>query len=234
MTYIRIFALVLSVILTAGCATVVRDQLPAVQKFSTSEEAFSVYVLNHGWHTGLVIRRSDIPDHLCPESEDFAKYEYLEIGWGDQGFYQAQKITLGITIRAIFWPSKSVLHVVGFNGSVEAYFETSDIVRVDLSEQGFNKICMFIHETFKREQVDLRASSIGPGLYGDSKFYRARGRYYFPKTCNVWTARALRKGGCPITPIYAVTSGNTLNQTKKFGVIVREFLESYKASGRKK
>ncbi len=63
---------------------------------------------------------------------------------------------------------------------------------------------------------------LGKGLYGDSIFYRATGNYYLLKTCNVWTAKALRYAGCPVKPFYAVRAANVLAQTKKFGTVVRE------------
>jgi hypothetical protein len=42
--------------------------------------------------------------------------------------------------------------------------------------------------------------NLGPGIYGDSTFFRANGKYYFPNTCNVWTARGLKTAGVPIVP----------------------------------
>ena len=30
--------------------------------------AETLYVVNHGWHTGLAIRRGDIPDGVWPET----------------------------------------------------------------------------------------------------------------------------------------------------------------------
>jgi hypothetical protein len=32
----------------------------------------------------------------------FDDVAYIEIGWGDKGFYQTKKITAGLTVRAIF------------------------------------------------------------------------------------------------------------------------------------
>src|SRR5262249_52704227 len=45
-----------------------------------------------------------------------------------------------------------------------------------------------------------RAAGRGPGLYAESRFYRAIGRYRLFDNSNTWTAKALRAAGCPIDP----------------------------------
>ena len=52
------------------------------------------------------------------------------MGWGDDGFYRSDKITTGVTLKALFWPTPSVLHVVGFNDAPESYFVESKVVRM--------------------------------------------------------------------------------------------------------
>jgi hypothetical protein len=55
------------------------------------------------------------------------------------------------------------------------------------------------------------------GLYGQSHFYRALGSYYFPKTCNVWTAGALKASGFAASTVTALTAENVLKQSRRFG-----------------
>lgn len=179
-----------------------------------------VYVVNHGWHTGIVVQRQEVPENIWPVTRDFPNARYLEVGWGDEGFYQAQEITSGLALKAIFWPTPSVLHVVAFDPPVERYFSQSDVVAVRLTDQGFRKMLQFIGATHARTENGA-AIRLGPGLYGKSFFYRAQGSYWLMKTCNTWTAEALRAGGAPITPFYALTAGNVTYQTKKFGTAVR-------------
>jgi Protein of unknown function (DUF2459) len=59
-------------------------------------------------------------------------------------------------------------------------------------------------------------------LYGDSKFYSARGRYHLLYTCNTWIADALRAAGLPITPVYAMTAGNLMWQVSRLPKTSRE------------
>ncbi len=119
----------------------------------------------------------------------------------------------------MFWPTPTVLHVVGFNGPPEIVFSGSKLVGVELSPEGFARLCQFIDTTYTRTSAG-RTIPLGPGLYGTSEFYRAHGSYYFPYTCNHWAASALRKAGCPVTPVCSVTAGCLMFQTRRFGTTV--------------
>lgn len=47
---------------------------------------------------------------------------YLEFGWGDKYFYQAENPTVGLGIKAILWSTKSVVHVVALPLRPDEYF----------------------------------------------------------------------------------------------------------------
>ena len=126
-----------------------------------------------------------------------------------------------LCLKAALLPTPTVMHIVAFDLPPEEFFPVSDIIQVELSEQGFEELCRHVADSYNREGSD-EAEPLGPGIYGNSYFYRANGSYYFPKTCNVWTAHALRKAGCPIVPAIAVNAGSVVSQTKKFGFVIRE------------
>ncbi len=211
MFFPRLWLLLVLAIISAGCLGPRRGLFPP----NREEPRKTVYVVGHGWHTGVVLRKADIPAGLWPEKDDFPGADYLEVGWGDDAYYRAPKVTPLITMKALFWCDKSVLHVVGFAEPVRAFFPASQIVRVELSEPGFTNLCKFVNDRFKREG-GKRATPLQAGLYGRSYFYRATGRYYFPKTCNIWTASTIRAAGCPITPAYGMTARNVMFQARLF------------------
>lgn len=198
----------------AGCAA------PGTDLPTTPDAARVVYVMGHGWHTGLVVRRTDIPDGLWPEHNDFPNAQYLEVGWGDRDFYQAKEPTFSLALKAAFQSTASVLHIVGFNVPPEDYFPGSEVVAVRLSPQGFEQMVGFIHETYKKD-TDGRTMPLGPGWYDNSKFYLATGTYHLFNTCNTWIAKALRTAGAPVSPASAMTAGNVMEQVSKFGVTIR-------------
>ena len=201
----------------SGCAGPIEALYPP----GASEPSKSVYVINHNdWHTGIVIRRQDIPDRLWPENHHFKDSEYLEVGWGDRDYYMTPEPTLWMTLKAALWPTESVLHIVGFSGPVEEYFPVSEMAEIRLSLRGFERLCAFIQNAYARD-VSGKAIELGPGLYGNSRFYLARAKFHLLRSCNVWTAQAIRSTGFPITSFYAITASNVIYQTSKYSRMIR-------------
>lgn len=161
--------------------------------------AGTLYVVNHGWHTGLVVRRGDIPAGLWPEHREAPPGEYVEIGWGEREFYQTRNPSLLQALRAALWPSPGVLHLVGFNGPVGARFPYSKISVLTVDATAMVRLAHYISDAYERDATG-RIKRMGRGLYGDSRFFAGRENFHLFKTCNVWTARALRLAGCPVPP----------------------------------
>ena len=207
---------ILLVLLLAGCAA----RADPLNSSAVEAAPKVIYVVSHGWHTGIVIARADLPDDWHG-LQDFARSDYLEFGWGDAGFYPAEEGTVWLALKALFWPTPSVLHVAGITGSVTGFFPKSQLVRIRLLESGFVRLLRFIRDTYWLG-AEGRAIPVAAGLYGDGKFYRARGKFYFPKTCNYWTVSALREAGLPVIPLFAVTGGGVLSQVERHGDVIQK------------
>ena len=220
MSGIRIWILFLALSCGAG-AVPVRDALAPGE----SEPGETIYLVSHGWHAGIVLRRADIPDGVRPKPGGFSDSEYLEVGWGDMGFYQTPDAHVGLILKAALLPTASVLHIVGFNGSVPAYFPYSEIIRIQLSSADFEHLSGTIAASFATDETG-NITSLGPGLYGNSRFYLSRETYHLFNTCNVWTARVLRAAGLPITPATAISVESLMAKVRKFGVVVQSRPES--------
>src|SRR4030088_1242625 len=55
----------------------------------SGEPARTVYVVHHGaLHTGLTVKRADIPRGSWPTNRDYAGSKYIEVGWGDDDGYR--------------------------------------------------------------------------------------------------------------------------------------------------
>jgi uncharacterized protein (TIGR02117 family) len=182
-----------------------------------------VWIVDHGWHTGLVIRAADLPAELWPERADVPGARFLEVAWGDRDFYLAPQGTSGLALRAALVSRGSVLHVAGFSEPVSVSFPAQEVIEVTLSRRGFEALARFIDATHARGGA-ARATRLAPGLYGDSRFYPAGGRYGLLNTCNTWIASALREAGVPITPLWAATAGGLLRQVRSFGRVVQSGL----------
>ena len=213
----RFYSLViLLVLLIAGCST--RVELVSATEAEAAPKV--IYVVSHGWHTGIVIARADLPDDW-PGLQDFARSDYLEFGWGDAEYYPAEEGTVWLALTALFWPTPSVLHVAGITGSVTAFFPKSKLVRIRLLDSAFVRMQQFIRDTYWLG-AEGRAIPVAAGLYGEGKFYRARGKFYFPKMCNYWTLSALREAGLPVIPLLAVTGGSVLSQVERHGELIQK------------
>ncbi len=176
----------------------------------------TVYLVAHGWHAGIVVRRADIPPGVWPEREDFPEAEYLEVGWGEREGYMGP-ITLLSVVKAVLWPGRSVLHVAGFRGPVREFFaRRGEILEFELPPERIEALSRHIARSFARDGLG-RARRLGPGLYGQGSFYPSRERYHLFNTCNVWTARALRAAGLPLVPAMALTVGMLTEQARPFG-----------------
>ena len=206
--YLPVIALL---IFTAGCLGPVRDLYPE----DIQDRPIPVYIVSHGWHAGIAIESGYIKEYL-PEHEEMPEAQYLKFGWGDGRYYPDPDPGFGTLLSAALLPTRSVIQVVGVDIPLESYFSASTIVKIMITEEGAREFAGFVNDRFKRDS-DGDIKKAADGIYMNSIFYEATGRYYLPKTSNIWTARALRKTGYPITSIYAFTSGNVVRQARKDG-----------------
>jgi uncharacterized protein (TIGR02117 family) len=171
-----------------------------------------VYVVSHGYHSGLVLRRTDLDRDAeaqkLPAMEEvldrFHAFDYLEFGWGDEGFYHNVR-TLGDlqlleALRALFLPNNpSVMHVVGIYGSPRDMFPSADIIFTLVSETGFSRLSAALDQSFARDGD--HPEEMGAGLYGPSLFYRGTGTFNLFNVCNHWVAHLLDAAGVPTNPL---------------------------------
>ena len=205
----------MSVLLWA-CASPPKNLFPP----GPDETSRTIYLVKQNWHAGIVVKREDIPPGTWPQHNDFPDAEYLEVGWGDRDYYMTPSPHLGITLKAALLPTASVLHIVGFSGSVTSYFPHSEVIRIELSEVGFQRLCSYLENSYALDE-DGRSQPLGPSLYGAGQFYLSRESYHAFNTCNVWTARGLREAGCPITPAANLTVETLMANVAKFGTVIQ-------------
>lgn len=215
-TRLKSVFVVLLLVLLLACSAPPKGLFPP----APDEPFKSIYLASHGWHAGIVIKRADIPAGVWAEHNDFPDAEYLEVGWGDKDYYMTPDPHFGITLKAGLLPTDSVLHVVGFSGSVTRYFSRSEITRIDLSYEGFARLCGYISNSYARDEAG-EVQALGPGLYGKSRFYLSRETYHAFNTCNVWTARGLRNAGCPLVPASTLTVDELMTEVASFGTVIQ-------------
>ncbi|MCG8548455.1 MAG: TIGR02117 family protein, partial [Alphaproteobacteria bacterium] len=171
----------------------------------------SIYVADHGWHTGLILLGQDFDPRTTLRTTYFDRKQWLEFGWGDAAFYQADGISVTLALRALFSPTDAVMHVYAFDGAPAGNFPESKVIRLRVTTAGYRRMMGFIRDAFARD-ANGHVEPIKRGLYGRSHFFKALGTYSLLRTCNTWTAEALHEAGVNVDPGSAATSGDLMAQ----------------------
>jgi uncharacterized protein (TIGR02117 family) len=184
--------------LLAGCASSPVAELPQAPLET------SIFLVPQGGHTGIAMRHADIPAALLPEKRDFPDADFLEFGWGDRDFYMAETAGPWLAFKAAFLPTHSAVHVAAIRGALDAHFPQSEIVQIRLSRPALELLLHYVHDAFRREGG--ASEPLGRG------FYAGRDTFHLLRTCNVWTAGALRAAGLPVRN--AITVEGILSQAR--------------------
>jgi uncharacterized protein (TIGR02117 family) len=170
-----------------------------------------VLVAHDSWHAGIVLRKADIPIDSVPELVDFPDAEFIEFSWGDKDYFPNPDAGVFTAIKAAFWSSGSVLHVVGFSGNPKSFFRTGELVELRLTTNAHARLLEYISQTFSRPSPRDRTEA-SAGLFSYSRFYPATHKFSLMKTCNTWVAEALKSAGLPVSPGDVMTANSLATQ----------------------
>lgn len=171
----------------------------------------TVYVADHGWHTGLIVLAQDFQPRTSLRTTFFDDKRWIEVGWGDAAFYQAEETSFTLAVKALFSPTDAVMHVYAFDPEPTGNFPESTVKPVRMTAAGYRKMLAFVQGEFTRDD-DGAPTPVKRGLYGRSYFFEGEGSYSLARTCNTWTAEALQAGGVAIDPSDATTAGGVMDQ----------------------
>ena len=185
---------------------------------SPDTHPYTVYILNQGWHTGIIIKVSDVDEIDLPEINNFKHSEYLDIGWGDEEYYRVPGVDLKLAVRALFAPTSSALKIRAFNIPVEMYYKTFKYcIAFELSEKEYSNLCKYISNTFYKEKSNpVLLENRDNIIY----FYKAEGEYHLFNTCNTWVADALSYSGIPVETSMIVSGSDLFNTAKDYGKVL--------------
>jgi uncharacterized protein (TIGR02117 family) len=154
----------------------------------------TLLLVSHGWHTGIVVERRDLVRLVPSLARDIGEEGAVEIGWGEERFYQARQTSVGMALRAVLQPNPSVLQAVPLPRPAREYFQHSDVTAIEVEDEGYRALVAFVAESFTRTP-ERDVTRLSPSLYGSGWFYRAEGSFHAFNTCNTWVARALAAAG---------------------------------------
>lgn len=173
--------------------------------------ATTVYVVSHGWHSGIIVPAALAHAHDWPAGSEFPRAQYYEVGWGNRAYYQDTDPGWWLGLRALLWPSPGVLQVVAIEGPAQTAFPGAPMLAVRLSHEGAQRLAAAVAASHARDAGGA-AVAFGPALYGQGRFYASVERFHLFATCNVWVARRLREGGIELQPSLALTAGMLFGQ----------------------
>lgn len=195
--------------------------------FSVSENSIldkegfhKIYFIKQNWHTAIVFNAGELNSDLFREFNSFSQFSLIDIGWGDEEFYQYPGFDSGLAFKALFYATPSTLRVEGLNLSKEEYFDLSEIViELEVSDEQFKKICNYINKTFYINDAG-ETSILNKKAGGKIIFYKSNGSYHLYNTCNTWLARGLRESGIEIEDNIILTE-QLFNELARIGAVIK-------------
>jgi uncharacterized protein (TIGR02117 family) len=179
--------------------------------YSQTDCAIPIYISNQGIHTDIIVpvkneffnwnqylRLSEIG------RDSNYEYQYLSFGWGDRAFMLETPTSATINpvtaFNALFLPTPSTVQVQGYR----VLPQNKETKCVKISGSNYLKIVKFIKSSF---QLDAGGNKIkiSYGYHNSDSFYEANGSYSILRSCNDWTAEALRKADVN-TPLWSTLS----------------------------
>lgn len=149
----------------------------------------------YDWHSHLTL--TQLGSHADA-------YRYLSFGWGDRKFFMNGSLDPISIFDALFLLGPTTMHVWGHTEEPSQWPKDFEIKQVQLNRAQYLKLVQFINASFQRT-AQGSVQYIRQGLYSDSGFYEAVGSYSIVRTCNVWTADALKQAEVN-TPVWAAAA----------------------------
>lgn len=204
---VKLVSIVIAALLLAACSTG-PHVVDHAGEFRGGSNA--VYIANHGWHTGIVVPASAIQARLPQLQERFGAADFLEFGWGDKDFYQAEEMTFGLAVQAVFWPTDTVVRAVRVPPNLSGYFARAGVIKLCVSEAELSSLLTFIASSFAMD-AEARIQPSETRSRRSSQFYSGSGQYHMTNTCNTWTAKGLKSMGMELSTAFKLTSGSVMN-----------------------
>jgi uncharacterized protein (TIGR02117 family) len=173
----------------------------------------TVYVVQEAWHTGIVLKTSEVSPEICPGIGKYKQYTYIDISWGDELYYQDIDPGIGLALRAVLFPTTAVIKYTGIHSSVKHYYKHSNLMQIVLDSTQFNALCSYISNSFQRDSLN---SIIPSTAYGKAAhFYLAKRKYHLFRTCNTWVMAAFKNAGLKVNTFFVLTAGQLFRRLKK-------------------
>ena len=178
-----------------------------------------IYLVKMRWHTGIIFKTGQVDTAAWRFIKDFKNYEYVDVGWGDEQFYQHPGFDIDLALRALFIETNSTMRISGINRGIQEYLQSTDYAeRLILTDKAYQLLCSYVQSTYSVKKN--RPVILSEHFNGGVKFYKAKGYYTLMNTCNTWIARALKSAGYQIND-NVILSEQLFRETIRYGTMVK-------------
>ena len=199
----------------------------AAKEFLQDDSLHTIYLIKQRWHTAIVFHTEDIDTTILPEVKYFSQRdgfpkgaELIDIGWGDEAFYQHTDFDWDLAYHALFYPTPSTLRVEGIFISMLEYFNISEIVvELKINIEQLRILQTYISDTVCREEKSEH-KILSTQYLSRVYFFKAKENYHLFNTCNTWIANGLKKAGFEIEDNIILTE-QLFNEAAKIGNVIK-------------
>ena len=199
-----------------GVLALVLSRIPVNDDWKPAENGVEVWVLSNGVHTDFIVpaRTQAVDWSQTVPREAFEEvgvdFQYVEIGWGDRGFYLEvpdwEHLTVRVAVAATLGLDGSAVHVTWLRWPPK---EEESLRRLVLTEPQYRDLRDFLLASFARDASGRAIPIAHPGYTKQDRFFESTGSYNLVRTCNAWTGEGLRKTGVK-TGLWTPFAGDVL------------------------
>lgn len=192
----------------------------AAKEFLQDDSLRTIYFIKQRWHTAVVFHTEEVDSTILPEIKYFKGAEIIDIGWGDEAFYQHPDFDWDLAYQALFYPTPSTLRMEGIYISMIEYFNISEIVvELKINNEQLTILLNYIAETVWRN-AEGKNKILSTQYLNRIYFFKANGSYHLFNTCNTWLAEGLNSAGIEIEDDILLTE-QLFNELAEVGRIIK-------------
>lgn len=207
----------LSLLLLCSCVKFPYSKIELPEKPQSHNNAEEViWLLAGSLHSDFAVRTEWLTSNGCNLPASLKPYKYVCFGWGDTVAY-TNRWGISDVPNALFWPSDSIVQVVGFNTDIIKTFPDDDIEKASVPAENGVKLANFLNQSFSYEPGTKKHVILRGAKWGHGYFIKSPYTYYLPRMCNQWVATALLEAGVHTTkPTAYCTSHSLLGDIQEY------------------
>jgi len=192
----------------------------AAKQYLQDDSLHTIYLIKQRWHTAIVFHTEEVDSIIIPEVKYFDGAELIDIGWGDEAFYQYPDFDWDLAYQALFYPTPSTLRIEGVYISMIEYFDLSEIVvELKINNEQLKILLKYISNTIWRN-AETESEILSTQYLKRIYFFKAYGDYSLFNTCNTWLARGLKRAGFDIKDDIVLTE-QLFNEAAIIGTVIK-------------